>query len=268
MNFSKHLLLAIKASILSGKEIMDIYNSENFEVEIKKDSSPLTKADKLSHKIIVDTLDSTSLPILSEEGNIHPFELRRSWESFWMIDPIDGTKEFIKRNGEFTVNVALIQKNIPILGVVYVPAINHLYFAESGLGAFKIENISEFDQLLNLHHIDLSKSSQYLPNNYTVVVSKSHMNKETQDYINKMKTKYGSLVTKSFGSSLKICKVAEGNAHCYPRFGPTMEWDIAAAHVVAVNAGCKIFTLPTHENFSFNKENLLNPFFIVNREMR
>ncbi len=252
----------------AGKKIMEIYNSGNFAVELKQDNSPLTKADKASHKIITDILASSNLPILSEEGDNNLYTERKTWQSFWMIDPIDGTKEFIKRNGEFTVNVAFIQNNTPVLGVVYAPVTKELYFAEHSLGAIKIENISNFDQLENSSYIDLSNSDQHLPKTFTLVVSKSHMNQETGDYIHKMKREHGSVVSKSFGSSLKICKVAEGHAHCYPRFGPTMEWDTAAAHAVATYAGCKMFTAESSETLSYNKENLLNPFFIVSRDIK
>ena len=147
MNYSSNLSIALSASLAAGKRIMEIYNSEDFAVELKKDNSPLTRADKASNKIITDILASSNLPILSEEDDICFYEDRKSWESFWMLDPIDGTKEFIKRNGEFTVNVALIRHNSPVLGVVYVPATQVLYFAEHGFGAFKVEDISDFDLL-------------------------------------------------------------------------------------------------------------------------
>jgi 3'(2'), 5'-bisphosphate nucleotidase len=267
LNCSYNLSIALSASLAAGEMIMEIYNSEDFAVELKQDNSPLTRADKASHKIITDILSSLNKPILSEEDDIHPYKERKSWESFWIVDPIDGTKEFIKRNGEFTVNVALIQNNTPVLGVVYAPATKELYFAEHGLGAFKIENISDFDQLENASNIDLSNSNQNLPKTYTLVVSKSHMNQETENYVHQMKIEYGSVTSKSFGSSLKICKVAEGYAHCYPRFGPTMEWDTAAAHAVAKYAGCNMIAAKSSEPLSYNKENLLNPFFIVSREI-
>ena len=244
---------------------MKIYHSDEFELDYKSDNSPLTKADIYSHKILVKNLSSTNLPILSEESKNETYQIRKSWQSFWMIDPIDGTKEFIKRNGQFTVNVALIRNNTPVLGVVYAPATKELYFAEYGFGSYKIENILHFGQLENLLHTDLSNSSQNLPKTFTLVVSKSHMNQNTEDYVNKMKKLHGLVASKSFGSSLKICKVAEGYAHCYPRFGPTMEWDTAAAHAVAIYSGCKIFSAQTLDQLYYNKENLLNPFFIVSR---
>ena len=268
MNYSENLTIALYASMAAGKKIMEIYNSSNFTVELKQDDSPLTKADKESHKILTEILGSSNLPILSEEGNNNLYKERKSWQSFWMIDPIDGTKEFIKRNGEFTVNVAFIQNNSPVLGVVYAPVTKELYFAEHSLGAIKIENVSNFDQLEYSHHIDLSRSDQHLPTTFTMVVSKSHMNEETEDYVHKMKKEHGSVFSKSFGSSLKICKVAEGHAHCYPRFGPTMEWDTAAAHAIATYAGCKMFSAESFETLSYNKENLLNPFFIVSRDIK
>ena len=265
MEYSNHLKLALKASLSAGKIVMDIYHSDEYKLDYKPDNSPVTMADIGSHKILVNNLSSTNLPILSEESKNETYHIRKSWQSFWMIDPIDGTKEFIKRNGQFTVNVALIQDNAPKIGVVYAPATKELYFAEHGLGAYKIENILHFEQLENLLHINLRSSNLNLPKTFTMVVSKSHMNKETEDYVHEMKIKHGSVTTKSFGSSLKICKVAEGFAHCYPRFGPTMEWDTAAAQAVAINAGCKMVAVNTPEDLSYNKTNLLNPFFIVSR---
>lgn len=261
---SKNLFLAISASIKAGKKIMEIYNQDDYFVEFKDDKSPLTIADKLSNKVICDTLKSSKLPILSEEGSEVPFVRRLEWDIFWMIDPIDGTKEFINRNGEFTVNIALIKKNKPILGVVYAPFLNELYFSEQNFGSFKLDNICNEENLNFDLKIDLQKS--IVPKIFTLVVSKSHMNQETQNYVNKKQIEYGNIKCKSFGSSLKICKVAEGYANCYPRFGPTMEWDTAAAHAIAKYAGCDVTNVNNNGLLLYNKENLLNPFFIVERK--
>jgi 3'(2'), 5'-bisphosphate nucleotidase len=268
MQYSNQLQLALKASLCAGRHIMEIYESENFEINFKTDDSPLTKADIASNKVLINTLSKSNLPIISEESKNESYQIRKSWKSLWIIDPIDGTKEFIKRNGEFTVNVALIKDNNPVLGIVYAPFTKELYFAEHGFGAFKVENISYFDQLQNLQIIDLRNSNQLLPKTFTLVLSRSHMNRETKHYVNKMKIEHGLVASKFYGSSLKICKVAEGYAHCYPRFGPTMEWDTAAAHAVATYAGCKMIDVENSESLLYNKESLLNPFFLVTRDTK
>lgn len=261
MNTLDILNTSIKAALNAGKAILDIYYSGDFDVQIKSDNSPLTKADRLSHQIIDNILSETKLPILSEEGSDIGFESRKDWKKFWMIDPIDGTKEFIKRNNEFTVNIALIENNKPTLGVVYAPAIGELYFAEENLGAFKVENILDFETFEDSKKIDLTQSN--LPDKYTIVVSRSHMNNLTQKFVEGKEKYFGEIVTKSYGSSLKICKVAERSAHCYPRFGPTMEWDTAAAHCIAIFAGCTFTNAYSQKPIAYNKENLLNPYFVV-----
>lgn len=263
MKYSQELELAIEAALKAGAVIMEIYKRGKVKIEIKEDNSPLTEADKQAHKAIERVLSSYGLPILSEEGAHLSYERRRKWDKFWMIDPIDGTKEFIKRNGQFTVNIALICDQKPILGVVYAPHLKDLYIAQNSLGSFKIPNVTSITDIQPLEMINLSKSRY--PKNYTIVVSRSHMNKETESYIESMNEKYGDITITSFGSSLKICKVAEGSAHCYPRFGPTMEWDIAAAHAIAVYANCTIKTSDMQEDLVYNKKNLLNPYFLVEK---
>ncbi|MFM1913901.1 MAG: 3(2),5-bisphosphate nucleotidase CysQ [Bacteroidota bacterium] len=261
MNISENLKLSIEASLRAGEVIMEIYNGEDFAIEIKDNNSPLTKADKAAHEIIKSHLSVSNYPILSEEGAQIPYNERKTWNLFWMVDPIDGTKEFIKRNGEFTVNIALIKDQRPVLGVVYTPVLKHLYFAEEGFGSFKVENISILDDLNSNNFIDLKKTTP--PDIYTLVVSKSHMNLETQEYVNEKEKEYGTIKMASFGSSLKICKVAEGSANCYPRFGPTMEWDTAAAHAIAFIANCIVTKTDLITPLIYNKEDLLNPYFII-----
>ena len=258
---SKNLKSAIKASIEAGKKILEIYHSDQFEAEIKKDSSPLTKADKTSHNTIVKELSKLSLPILSEEGAEIDYSIRKKWSKFWLIDPLDGTKEFIKKNGEFTVNIAFIENQITVLGVVYTPVTRELYFAEKDFGSFKIESIEKFDQLSLKQAINLAESG--VPKDYTIVISRSHLNKETTDYITEKKQKFKEILLKQFGSSLKICKVAEGKAHCYPRLGPTMEWDTAAAHAVVKYSGKSLVNFNSKDELTYNKESLLNPFFVA-----
>lgn len=261
MKLSKNLQIAIKTSFIASEKILDLYYSQQVEVESKKDCSPLTKADKASHNAIVHELSKLGMPILSEEGAEIDYKIRKNWSKFWLIDPLDGTKEFIKKNGEFTVNIAFVENHTPILGVVFVPVTKELYFAEKDLGAFKVESIEKFEDLDFKQAINLSEASY--PKDYTIVVSRSHLNKETINYINEKRQNYEEIFLKQYGSSLKICKVAEGKAHCYPRLGPTMEWDTAAAHAVVKYSGKSLVNYNTKDELKYNKESLLNPFFVT-----
>jgi len=236
----------------AGDAIMQIYRKD-FKVEHKQDNSPLTLADKKANDIIENNLNRLliTLPILSEEGDSIPYGERRHWEYFWLVDPLDGTKEFIKKNDEFTVNIALIHKNTPVLGVVYAPALNVCYWAKKGEGAFK-----------DGERLPINLESQR--NTYRIVVSRSHMSDDTQVFVNEIDTdKEKELI--SIGSSLKICLVAEGKADVYPRLGPTMEWDTGAAHAVAKESCKELYILEKFNftNVNYNKENLLNPWFVV-----
>ena len=187
MKLSNNLQIAINASLEAGKKILEIYNSDEFDSEIKNDNSPLTKADKIAHNTILDKLLKTNIPILSEEGDHTEFSYRKHWNLFWLIDPLDGTKEFINKNGEFTVNVALIEKQTPITGVVYAPITKELYFAEKKLGSFKIESIKDYKELQTKKKINLSNSATV--EKYTIVASRSHLNDQTLDFINQKKKK-------------------------------------------------------------------------------
>jgi len=234
----------------AGDAIMEIYNKD-FTVEYKNDKSPLTEADLKSNEMICKALNELypSIPILSEENKAVPYTERKDWEYFWLIDPIDGTKEFIKKNGEFTVNIALIQNDTPVLGVVYAPVLDEMYYAKKGDGAFK--NAKKLPLLINNN----PKES------LSVVASKSHLSEETQAFIDKLDTKIIEQVSK--GSSLKLCMVAEGIADIYPRLAPTMEWDTGAAHAIVLEAGKEVVQFENGEAVVYNKENLLNPWFIV-----
>ena len=236
----------------AGNAIMQVYK-QDFKVEYKQDNSPLTLADKKSNNIIKDGLDklSVNFPVLSEEDNDIPYEDRKHWEYFWLIDPLDGTKEFVKRNGEFTVNIALIYKNTPVLGVVYAPALDVCYWAKQGKGAFKDGKILPL------------KSKKYR-DTYKIVASRSHMSNETKIFIDAINTgKEKELVLS--GSSLKICLVAEGEADIYPRLGSTMEWDTGAAHIIACEAGLSLnrYNNSVYSKHLYNKRKLLNDWFIV-----
>jgi len=240
----------------AGSAIMEVYQKD-FEVEFKADESPLTEADKTAHRIIeqgllaLDQQNDTNIPLLSEEGKNIPYDERKAWEYFWLVDPVDGTKEFVKKNGEFTVNIALIHKDTPVLGVVFAPALNTMYWSKEGEGAFKD------GQKLPLKTADQRES-------YKIVASRSHMSQETKDFVDGIETnKEKELV--SIGSSLKVCLVAEGEADIYPRLGPTMEWDTGAAHAIVNGAGMQLqkYENECYSKHAYNKENLLNGWFIV-----
>jgi 3'(2'), 5'-bisphosphate nucleotidase len=251
MNLKNLLPIAITATEEACKEILDVYNSGDFQAEVKGDNSPLTIADKRAHHCIVDMLKSTNLPLLSEEGKAIPYNERKDWEYFWMVDPLDGTKEFLKRNGEFTVNIALIHKNKPVLGVVAVPATGEVFYGAIGVGAFLKHNGTDI-KLTERKAVDLKASG------LRVVASRSHMNEDTENFINNLKEP--SLV--SSGSSLKFMLLINGKADVYPRYAPTMEWDTAAAHAVVNSAGVKVLQAGSNDELVYNKENLLNPYFI------
>jgi len=260
----KELLnIAIKASLEAGKRIMEIYDNESFDVDFKSDDSPLTKADLASHDIIISHLKDTDIPILSEEGKHLDYDIRKTWDRLWIVDPIDGTKEFIKKNGEFTVNIALVKNQIPILGVIYVPALNEIYFAEKELGSFKSYSVTNFTSLS-----EIIEGSDQLPlaiekETFTVVASKSHLSKETEDYIKELEKNHGEVITLSKGSSLKLCMVAEGMADEYPRFAPTMEWDTAAGQAICKYAGKTVYDYKTQKEMLYNRKELLNNWFLV-----
>ena len=237
----------------AGEAILDIYNTR-FKVEIKSDNSPLTTADKKSHKIIEDGLKKLypEIPILSEEGKDIPYSIRKKWKMFWLVDPIDGTKEFIKKNGEFTVNIALIKNNYPIFGSVYAPHLKELYWASKGLGSWKSIKKSKEKR------IKVAKSK----NIKKIVISRSHPNQKVINFINQ----FDNHKLIRMGSSLKLCCIADGKADVYPRLGPTSEWDIGAAQCIVEEAGGTVLEYHTKLRLSYNKENILNPFFIVSAQ--
>lgn len=246
------LELAKEAAIEGGKEILKVYETADFGVEMKADDSPLTIADKKAHIKIMEYLSKTDIPVLSEEGKSIDYTERKDWNQLWIVDPLDGTKEFIKRNGEFTVNIALIQDGKPIMGVIYVPVKDILYFGSVEKGAFKLEN----NKTMQLPQENKSST-------YKVVGSRSHMSVETEEYVNKLREEHTEVEMVSMGSSLKICLVAEGSANEYPRFAPTMEWDTAAGHAIAKSAGKSLIDWETKKEMNYNRENLLNNWFLV-----
>ncbi|PRX55287.1 3'(2'),5'-bisphosphate nucleotidase CysQ [Flagellimonas meridianipacifica] len=264
-SLSESLEIAINAAILGGLAIMEVYSKPNFNLEIKDNNSPLTEADTAANTIINEHLIKTRIPIISEENKNLDYVDRKKWDSCWIVDPLDGTKEFIKRNGEFTVNIALCQKGRPILGVIYVPVTRELYYAD-------VSRMMAFKTVLNEEHLlanDLYADEDRITKNETkkelvrVVGSRSHMNQDTLDYISSIENDFDSVEIVSKGSSLKFCLVAEGKADVYPRFAPTMEWDTAAGHAICNAVGLKVVSQLTNEELPYNKENLLNPYFLV-----
>ncbi len=254
---------AITAALEAGKAILEIYHSGEFDVEIKGDNSPLTKADTASHNVIMSYLETTNIPVLSEEGRDIPYQERKDWKQLWIVDPIDGTKEFIKRNGEFTVNIALIENQKTLIGVIFVPVTGELYFSSKEMGAYKVAvDLNNFDVktfIVNGDKLPLEREDK----TFTVVASRSHMSPETETYVQEMRDIHGEVNLISKGSSLKLCMVAEGTANCYPRFAPTMEWDTAAGQAICEHAGFQVIDWKTKENMLYNRDELLNNWFLV-----
>lgn len=262
-NLSQLLKLALSA----GKAILEVYGTA-FSVELKEDHSPLTLADKRSNEILCNGLANIGgIPILSEEIKQISYEERKSWKSFWLVDPLDGTKEFIKRNGQFTVNVALIDGNEPVFGLIYVPVSGQFYYALKGKGAYTFSFSDSID--IPDTYNEIIAISNRLPIEHTpaggfnIVASRSHMSPKTEAYINTEKSKHPVVNIISAGSSLKFCLVAEGKADAYPRYGPTMEWDTGAGHIIVTETGKKLVRCDTMEALTYNKPDLLNPDFLV-----
>jgi 3'(2'), 5'-bisphosphate nucleotidase len=242
----------------AGDAIMEVYGRD-FSVETKDDKSPLTEADKKSNEVILKGLKEAypSIPLISEENKLIPYAERKDWKSFWLIDPLDGTKEFIKKNGEFTVNIALIEEGVPVVGIVYVPAQGKTYYGVKGEGSFKIESRgNKPEPILNKEHYSTKQK-------VTVVGSRSHLDENTMAFVEQLKAEGKDVEFSSSGSSIKFCMVAEGKADVYPRFAPTMEWDTGAAQAVVLYAGKNVLDRNTRQPLVYNKENLLNPYFIV-----
>lgn len=262
----KKLPELIAVAVKAGKAILDIYNSDDHGVTYKDDSSPLTCADRAAHDVITHGLQSLSdYPILSEEGRSIPYEQRKTWKTFWLVDPLDGTKEFIKKNGEFTVNIALVEDGIPVLGIVYSPVLQKLYFGSKTHPSIQMDQIH--DDTVSSIETALTKATQLpITSNrelFTVVASRSHSNPQTEQYVQSLKDKHGDIQLTSIGSSLKLCLVADGTADIYPRLGPTMEWDTAAAHAVVLYAGGSVNEFESGTPLTYNKKELLNPYFVV-----
>ncbi|MFN5223915.1 MAG: 3'(2'),5'-bisphosphate nucleotidase CysQ [Bacteroidota bacterium] len=258
---------AIAAAYEAGKAIMEVYESGDFDSVLKSDLSPLTRADRVSHDIISTMLALTRIPMLSEEDSEMDYHKRKEWNRFWLVDPLDGTKEFLNRNGEFTVNIALIEENRPVMGVILVPGTNTLYFGGLQTGSHRIGDLSLVQDVMHDFESLLS-TAKALPHHHsrstvTAVASRSHLNTDTSSFLDSLKETHGEIDVISKGSSLKLCLVAEGAADVYPRMAPTMEWDIAAGDAIATAAGCRVIEHATGMPLQYNKEQLLNPHFVV-----
>jgi len=251
IHIAEHIIRIAKEA---GSIILDIYDTD-FDVEYKGDESPLTIADQKANDHIVKELLKLfpNANMITEETRNEEFDVRKNWEQVWIVDPLDGTKEFVKKNGEFTVNIALLENGEATLGVIYVPVKDEIYYAIKGQGSFKIAN----GESTHLKVRD-NKSDKLI-----VVGSRSHRSPKVDEYVGTLMTQYTDIEYLAAGSSLKFCLVAEGKADIYPRFGPTMEWDIAAGSIIAEEAGASITKVDDGERLTFNKEDLLNPFFIV-----
>jgi 3'(2'), 5'-bisphosphate nucleotidase len=259
------LTIAITAALSAGREIMEVYMQPSPEVQLKDDLSPLTLADRRAHEVIAELLSGTTLPVLSEEGRTIPYEERRHWRRFWLVDPLDGTKEFIRKNGEFTVNIALVEEGIPVLGVVYAPVIGQLWFGLQGAGAWRADTAT-LSVAEDLVAAGIPLPMPASPRPYRVVGSRSHMNEETRDFIASHLSVHPLNEIVSRGSSIKLCMIAEGSADIYPRFCPTMEWDTAAGHAVIAASGGTILQSGNEIPLQYNKYDLLNPWFIASRQ--
>jgi 3'(2'), 5'-bisphosphate nucleotidase len=257
MNLNQWIQIAQKAANDAGKLIMDIYDSGKFEIEIKDNTSPITRADKRAHEIITNCLNQTRLPILSEEGMKLNFEKRKSWEYFWLIDPLDGTKEFIHKNGEFTVNIALIKRNTPLAGVIYRPSTGTLYTGPAEKGIYKTEG----KKTIEILPLEKRKTFNELlgKQGVRIVASRSHYSAETHSFIARFKEP--EVIT--MGSSLKFMLLLENKADIYPRFGTTMEWDTAAAHAILNASNRGVYQTDLSAELTYNKPDLRNPFFIA-----
>ena len=304
----RHALLALQAALEAGFEILEVYG-RSFEVEHKADSTPLTEADMRAHRRILALLerygerDCGELPVLSEEASEIPYDRRELWERYWLVDPLDGTKEFVKRNGEFTVNIAYLERGAPRAGVVYAPVLKRAYVGVAGEGAYRVDHVPGLDpasgdeaprtgvesahagaphasaearpgQLaagVPVSWADLIASATPLPDSeraqrpFTVVASRSHMSPETERFIEELREEHPAVELISAGSALKMCLVAEGAADLYPRFAPTMEWDTAAGHAVCLAAGVEVSSWPAGRPLEYNKPDLVNPWFLVRR---
>jgi 3'(2'), 5'-bisphosphate nucleotidase len=266
---------AIAAALRAGAEVLAVYGSA-VQVDRKADRSPVTEADRRSHRAITDLLAGTGLPVLSEEGSVVPVDQRQRWPRYWLVDPLDGTKEFIAGNGEFCICIALMERDAlpagplgaaaPIGGVLYAPVTDVLYFAWSGGGAWRQRGaatssaLSAYERAAMAERLPLAHDGA---RPYTVVASRSHGSPETAAFIRRKEQEHGAVALANMGSALKMALVAEGTADAYPRYAPTMEWDTAAGQAIVQEAGRQVIDPATGAPLRYNKQELVNPWFIV-----
>ena len=257
-----NLLPVLKIAVKAGLATLNHYGKP-IDVITKADDSPLTQADLESNTIINSYLENTGIPVLSEENSIEDYTVRKEWTTLWIVDPLDGTKEFVNARKEYTINIAMVENGIPVFGVIYAPVLDLLYWGLKTEGAFMLNNASKLVQ----KESGLDKAQKFpvsTDNNIlSVVASKSHLSNETREFLKKLEKQTDGIDLKSFGSSLKLCKIAEGTAHIYPRLAPTMEWDTAAGHAIVESSGNRILSYPNLETVVYNKKDLLNPWFIA-----
>lgn len=258
----KLLNVAIEAALKAGVLIMDVYENQEFKVSIKDDNTPVTIADKKANDVIVHYLASTEIPVISEESEQLDYNIRKNWNLCWVVDPLDGTKEFIKKNGEFTVNIALVKDGKPLLGVIYVPVQKKLYYADvTTKKSYRMvlddtsSTISEIKQnAIAIHPVKEEKIIK-------IATSRSHKNQAIKDLYTSLKNQGEQVTLLPVGSSLKFCMLAEGTANYYPRFAPTMEWDTAAGHAICNAVGIQIIEYEKNTELIYNKKSLKNPWF-------
>jgi 3'(2'), 5'-bisphosphate nucleotidase len=262
---------AVRAAMCAGSEIMDVYCQQSFDVEYKSDKSPLTKADIRANAVIMAVLRETDLPILSEEGEHLPYEERQAWKRFWLIDPLDGTSEFVAKSGDFCVNVALIDNSEPILGVIYSPVKDIVWFGAMGFGAYKIEDATKviddfsFDTFMN---VAIKLPYRNTGDEFVFVTSRSNLNASTKKFIDTLSTEYTKTRIVHVGSALKFTVLADGMADLYPRFATTSEWDTGAGHAILRSMGGNVFQEDTNVPLVYNKANLDNPGFVAFLKMK
>jgi 3'(2'), 5'-bisphosphate nucleotidase len=259
---------AYNAALRAGAAIMEVYKGEkDYGIDLKRDLTPITEADLKAHAVIKEYLGPTHIPLLSEEGREMRFDERRDWDMFWLVDPLDGTKEFIKGNNEFTVNIALVVNNRPVVGIIYVPWYEKVYFCEKGHGSFMRTGVApDFEAELTYEEIFAGAVGLPLKRERNsplrIAVSRSHRNSDTEPYIEAMRERFPDAVLVEQGSSYKFCMLAEGEIDYYPRTTHTYEWDTAAGEIILSDTGGTTKSLPELGKFAYNKESLLNPWFV------
>jgi 3'(2'), 5'-bisphosphate nucleotidase len=256
------VLLAYRAGILATEAILNIY-ANPFGSSAKADGSPITEADRLSNRIISDMLAGTGIPVISEESEIPPFDVRSAWEYFWLIDPLDGTREFVNRNGEFTVNIALLHNNRPMLGMILAPVLNKAWWGIAGEGAYRIDGLKKESSSKDLLNVSQKLPKHVAGAGISVGVSRSHMEAQTLRLLEHLRTGKKNLRVVEKGSSLKFCDLVEGTTDIYARYSTTSEWDTAAGHALLYAHGGEVFHITRHQPLNYNKKELSNPGFVA-----